>query len=56
MRWLTGAMVLDTDGERFVRADIGIDGERIADVVPRASPGGRTTPSSTSTAAGCCPG
>ena len=38
MRWLTGAMVLDTDGERFVRADIGIDGERITAIVPRASP------------------
>src|SRR6476620_5537671 len=31
-------MVLNTDGERFVRADIGIDGERIAAIVPRASP------------------
>jgi imidazolonepropionase-like amidohydrolase len=38
VRWLTGAMVLDTDGERFVRADIGIDGERITAIVPRASP------------------
>ena len=38
MRWLTGAMVLDTEGERFVRADIGIDGERIGAVVRRASP------------------
>ena len=30
MQWLTGGMVLDAAGERFVRADIGVEGERIA--------------------------
>jgi imidazolonepropionase-like amidohydrolase len=39
VRWLTGAMVLDAEGERFVRADLGVDGERIGTIVPRASPG-----------------
>jgi len=32
-------MVLDAEGERFVRADLGVDGERIGTIVPRASPG-----------------
>jgi imidazolonepropionase-like amidohydrolase len=38
MQWLTGGMVLDAAGERFVRSDIGVDGERIAALVPRATP------------------
>jgi len=32
-------MVLDAEGERFVRADLGVDGERIDSIVARASPG-----------------
>jgi imidazolonepropionase-like amidohydrolase len=36
--WLTGGLVLDAAGERFVRADLGVDGERIAAVVPGAEP------------------
>ena len=35
MQWLTGGMVLTADGERFVRADVGIDGDRIGAVAPR---------------------
>jgi imidazolonepropionase-like amidohydrolase len=31
-------MVLDAAGERFSRADLGVDGERIASIVPNASP------------------
>ena len=31
-------MVLDAAGERFVRSDIGVDGERIAEIVPSARP------------------
>jgi imidazolonepropionase-like amidohydrolase len=38
MRWLTGGMVLDPAGERFVRADIGVDGDRIAALLPAAAP------------------
>ena len=38
MLWLTGGMVLDAAGEGFARADIGVDGERIATLVPAASP------------------
>jgi imidazolonepropionase-like amidohydrolase len=38
MRWLTGGMVLDAAGERFLRGDIGVDGDRIAAVVPAAAP------------------
>jgi imidazolonepropionase-like amidohydrolase len=38
MRWLTGGMVLDAAGERFLRDDIGVDGDRIAAVVPTAAP------------------
>jgi imidazolonepropionase-like amidohydrolase len=38
MRWLTGGQVLDPGGQRFVRADIGVDGERIAAIVPMATP------------------
>ena len=38
MRWLTGGMVLDAAGERFVRRDIGVDGDHIAAVVPSAAP------------------
>ncbi len=37
MRWLTGGMVLDPAGERFVRVDIGVDGDRIAALVPAAA-------------------
>ena len=40
MRWLTGGMVLDHAGEQFVRADIGVDGDRIAALVPAAAPAG----------------
>ena len=39
MLWLTGGMVLDPAGERFVRLDVGIDGDRIAAVVASAAPG-----------------
>jgi imidazolonepropionase-like amidohydrolase len=38
MRWLTGGMVLDAAGERFVRGDIGVDGDRIAALLPAADP------------------
>jgi imidazolonepropionase-like amidohydrolase len=38
MRWLTGGMVLEPAGERFVRADLGVDGDRIAALVPAANP------------------
>jgi imidazolonepropionase-like amidohydrolase len=38
MRWLTGGHVLDPDGSRFARADIGVEGDRIARIVPSASP------------------
>jgi imidazolonepropionase-like amidohydrolase len=38
MRWLTGGMVLDAAGERFVRGDIGVDGDRIAALPPAADP------------------
>lgn len=38
MLWLTGGMVLDAAGERFVRSDMGVDAERIAALVPAASP------------------
>jgi imidazolonepropionase-like amidohydrolase len=38
MLWLTGGLVLDAAGERFVRADLGVDGERIAAIVPAAEP------------------
>jgi imidazolonepropionase-like amidohydrolase len=38
MRWLTGGRVLEPDGSRFVRADIGIEGDRIARIVPSAAP------------------
>jgi imidazolonepropionase-like amidohydrolase len=38
MRWLTGGMVLDAAGERFARTDIGVDGNRIAALVPAADP------------------
>jgi imidazolonepropionase-like amidohydrolase len=36
--WLTGGLVLAVDGESFGRADLGVEGERIAAVVPEASP------------------
>jgi imidazolonepropionase-like amidohydrolase len=36
MRWLIGGRVLDASGERFVRADVGIDDERISAVLPTA--------------------
>ena len=39
MRWLTGGMVLDPAGEQFARLDVGIEGERIAALVPHATPG-----------------
>ncbi len=38
MRWLTGGHVLEPEGSRFVRADIGVEGDRIARIVPSASP------------------
>jgi imidazolonepropionase-like amidohydrolase len=38
MLWLTGGMVLEASGERFVRADIGVEGERIAALVSAAIP------------------
>jgi imidazolonepropionase-like amidohydrolase len=38
MLWLTGAAVLDAGGERFIRVDVGVDGDRIAALVPAASP------------------
>jgi imidazolonepropionase-like amidohydrolase len=38
MHWLIGGMVLDATAERFVRSDIGVEGERIAALVPRAAP------------------
>jgi imidazolonepropionase-like amidohydrolase len=38
MRWLTGGMVLDPAGERFARVDIGVDGDRIAALLPAAAP------------------
>ena len=38
MRWLIGGTVLDADGARFVPADVGIEGERIARIVASASP------------------
>ena len=38
MRWLTGGRVLEPDGSRFVRADIGVEGDRIARVATSASP------------------
>jgi imidazolonepropionase-like amidohydrolase len=38
MRWLTGGMVLDAAGERFVRGDIGVDGGRVAALLPAAEP------------------
>ena len=38
MQWLVNTQVLDADGERFVRADIGVEGERIARIVTSASP------------------
>jgi dihydroorotase-like cyclic amidohydrolase len=44
MRWLRGGRVLEPDGSRFVRADIGVEGDRIARVATSAS-----------TAAGSCP-
>ena len=37
MRWLTGGRVLEPAGDRFVRADIGVDGDRIAAVVPEGN-------------------
>jgi imidazolonepropionase-like amidohydrolase len=43
MQWLTGGMVLDAAGERFVRSDIGVDGERIAALVPMAAPAATDT-------------
>ena len=43
MLWLTEGMVLDAAGERFVRADIGVEGDRIAALVPKAAPGGEDT-------------
>ncbi len=39
MRWLIGGHALAADGERFVRADIGVEGDRIARIVTSASPG-----------------
>ena len=38
MRWLTGGHVLEPEGSTFVRADIGVEGDRIARIVPAASP------------------
>jgi imidazolonepropionase-like amidohydrolase len=38
MLWLTGGLVLEASGERFVRADVGVEGERIAAVVASAAP------------------
>jgi imidazolonepropionase-like amidohydrolase len=38
MHWLIGGMVLDPTAERFVRSDIGVEGERIAVLVPAAAP------------------
>jgi imidazolonepropionase-like amidohydrolase len=38
MLWLSGGMVLDGTGEGFVRVDIGVEDERIATLVPAASP------------------
>ena len=38
MRWLIGGHALAADGGYFVRADIGVEGERIARVVTSASP------------------
>ena len=43
MLWLTGGMVLDAAGERFVRSDIGVEAERIAALVPRATPAAADT-------------
>jgi imidazolonepropionase-like amidohydrolase len=43
MLWLTGGMVLEASGDRFVRAAIGVEGERIATVVPAAEPAGADT-------------
>ena len=36
MRWLTGGQVYDVDTGAFRRADIGVDGDRIAALVRRA--------------------
>ena len=38
MRWLTGGHVLEPEGSRFVKADIGVDDDRIARIVLSASP------------------
>jgi imidazolonepropionase-like amidohydrolase len=38
MRWLVGGNVFDVEKGNFHRADIGIDGERIAAITPRAKP------------------
>ena len=38
MLWLIGGMVLDPAGERFVRLDVGVDGERITALVDSAAP------------------
>src|SRR5262245_31834429 len=38
MKWILGANMLDAETGRFRRADIGIEGERIASVVAQAKP------------------
>ena len=38
MRWLTGGRVLEPEGSGFVRADIGVEGDRIARIVSSATP------------------
>ena len=43
MLWLSGGMVLEAGGDRFVRADIGVEGDRIASVGPSAEPAATDT-------------
>lgn len=43
MLWLTGGMVLDAGGDGFVRADVGVEGDRVAALTPTAAPAGDDT-------------
>lgn len=38
MNWIIGGLLFDVEAGRFRRADLGIDGDRIADIVPTGSP------------------
>ena len=38
MHWLIRGMALDAAGERFARLDVGVEGDRIAALVPAAAP------------------